>query len=90
MLEMLDDCAAVAAAAGHAQRPAHVEFCRKTLTDPASPNVPSMLRDLRRGNQVEAEHVVGDMLARARAAGRSATLLRAAAARLQVYQAGRA
>ena len=89
MLEMIDDCAAVAAAAGYPQRPAHVEFTRKALTDPASPNAPSMLRDLRQGFQVEAQHVVGDMLARARAAGRAATLLRAAYAHLQVYQAGR-
>ena len=90
MQEMLQDCGAAATAAGHPQRPAHLEFCRKTLTDPASPNVPSMLRDLRAGNQVEADHIVGDMLARTRAAGRQATLLRAAAAHLQVYQARRA
>jgi 2-dehydropantoate 2-reductase len=90
MLEMLEDCAAVATAAGHPQRPAHVEFCRKTLTDPASPNVPSMLRDLRQGYRVEADHIVGDMLARARALGRAAPLLRAAYANLQVYQAARA
>ena len=89
MLEMIDDCAAAATAAGFPQRPRHVEFTRKALTDPASPNVPSMLRDLRQGFQVEAQHVVGDMLARARAAGRTATLLRAAYAHLQVYQAGR-
>ena len=89
LLEILEDCAAVAAAAGHAQRPAHAEFCRRTLTDPASPNVPSMLRDLRQGNRVEADHVVGDMLARVRALGRPAPLLRAAYANLQVYQAAR-
>ena len=90
MLEILENCAAVAAAAGHAQRPAHAEFCRKTLTDPASPNVPSMLRDLRQGNPVEADHVVGDMLARVSALGRPTPLLRAAYANLQVYQAARA
>jgi len=89
MLEMIDDCAAATTAAGFPQRPRHVEFTRKALTDPASPNAPSMLRDLRQGFQVEAQHVVGDMLARARAAGRTATLLRAAYAHLQVYQAAR-
>jgi 2-dehydropantoate 2-reductase len=89
MLELLEDCAAVATANGHAQRPAHAEFCRKTLADPASPNIPSMLRDLRQGNRVEADHIVGDMLARARALGRPASLLRAAYANLQVYQAAR-
>jgi len=90
MLELLADCAAVAAASGHAQRPPHAEFCRKMFTDPASPNVPSMLRDVRQGNRVEADHVIGDMLARAQAIGRPATLLRAAYANLQVYQAARA
>ena len=66
MLEMINDCAAAATAAGHPQRPRHVEFANKALTDPASPNAPSMLRDLRQGFQVEAQHVVGDMLKRCR------------------------
>ena len=48
-----------------------------------------MLRDLQRGGKVEADHIVGDMLARVRAAGRPATLLRAAYAHLQVYEAQR-
>jgi 2-dehydropantoate 2-reductase len=36
---------------------------------------------------VEADHIVGDMLARAKAAGLAAPMLRAAYAHLQVYQA---
>lgn len=90
MAEMLEDCAATAAAAGH--RPAEAVHARnlKTFADPAGQWEASMLRDLRGGARVEADHVVGDMLARARAAGREATLLRAAYAHLKLYEAGRA
>ena len=89
MLEMLEDCAAVAAAAGHPPSEAFMATTRRAFTDSASPNAPSMLRDLIAGNRVEAAHIVGDMLARAKAIGRSAPLLRAAYAHLQVYQAAR-
>lgn len=90
MQEMLEDCAAAAAAAGH--RPAEAVHARnrKTFADPAGAWEASMLRDLRAGYRVEADHVVGDMLARARAAGRDATLLRAAYAHLKLYEASRA
>jgi 2-dehydropantoate 2-reductase len=89
VLEALADCAAAAAAAGYPQRPAHVEFSQKQFTDPKSPGAASMLRDLQRGGQVEADHVVGDILARAQAAGRPATVLAAAYTHLKVYEANR-
>jgi 2-dehydropantoate 2-reductase len=89
ILEMLEDCGAAAAAAGYAQRAGHRDFTRKQLTDPASPGAASMLRDLQRGGQVEADHVVGDMLARARAAGRPAQILAAAYTHLKFYEANR-
>jgi 2-dehydropantoate 2-reductase len=88
--DLLADAVATAAAAGYPPRPAHLAFCEKTLNDRKSNFAASMLRDLQRGARVEGDHIVGDMLARARAAGRSATLLRAAYANLQVYQAGHA
>jgi 2-dehydropantoate 2-reductase len=50
----------------------------------------SMLRDLEAGQQVEAAQIVGDMLARARAAGQEALLLQVAYSSLQAYQAQRA
>ncbi len=89
MLEMLEDCAAVAAAAGYKPSDGFMASTRKALTDPNSPNAPSMLRDLVAGNQVEAEHIVGDMLARSKQIGRNSVLLRAAYAHLQLYQASR-
>ncbi len=89
VLSILDDCAAAAAAAGYEPRPAHRDFTRKQMSDPKSPGAASMLRDLLRGGQVEADHVVGDMLDRARAAGRPANLLAAAYTHLKVYEASR-
>jgi 2-dehydropantoate 2-reductase len=88
-LEVFDDCIAAATAAGYAPRPEFIGHVNKILTDPDSPLAASMLRDMQKGGPVEADHVVGDMLERVRALGRPATLLRAAYALLQVYQAQR-
>jgi 2-dehydropantoate 2-reductase len=87
-LDMLGECIAAATAAGFPPREAHAAFCRNMVTDRDSPAAASMLRDLQRGGQIEAEHIVGDMLVRALAAGQHAPMLRAAYSHLQVYQAG--
>jgi len=60
------------------------------LTQPGSRSTASMLRDLRAGRDVEAEHIIGDMLHRARASGISTPLLQTARCHLQAYQAQRA
>lgn len=86
LMEMYSECAAVAAAAGFAPRARLAEFARTGFNDKTNGNVPSMLRDLQRGFRVEAEHLVGDMLARAKALGHPSPLLRAAFTHFQVYQ----
>jgi 2-dehydropantoate 2-reductase len=50
----------------------------------------SMFRDLRKGAAVEADHIVGDLIARGAAHGVSTPLLGAAYVHLQVYQEARA
>ncbi len=90
LVEMYEECAAVATAAGYPPRDRHRDFARTGFHDKTNANVPSMLRDLRRGFQVEADHIVGDMLLRARALAHPAPLLRAASAHLAVYQEERA
>jgi 2-dehydropantoate 2-reductase len=45
-----------------------------------------MLRDLEGGFRVEAEHVIGDMIARARAAGIATPVLRQAYVHMQAYE----
>ncbi len=80
---------AIAAAEGHAPRPQAVEFGLARLTDPAGLWSASMLRDLESGGRVEADHVVGWMLARARAHGIDDAILSLAYTHLKTYEARR-
>jgi len=89
MAETIADCTAAAQAAGFAPSPKFLEDLGKRLTDPDSPLAASMLRDVQGGKATEADHIVGDMLARARACGRPATVLRTAYSHLQAYAAQR-
>lgn len=86
-VELLDECAAVAVAAGYPPRAAFLDETRAMLTQAGSAGAASMLRDIGRGGRTEGEHVLGDMLARSRAAGLPAPLLRVARAHVQAYEA---
>lgn len=90
MLQMVDECTAIATAAGHMPRPPADARARTQLSDPKGQWMASMLRDLQKGGAVEADHVVGDMLARARGFGTPHTLLATAYTNLKVYEATRA
>lgn len=61
---LLDECRAIAVTHGHTPRPSYMEMSHKRLTDPGSPMTASMLADLERGGPTEAEHILGDLLAR--------------------------
>jgi len=89
MRELLDTCIAAAKAAGHAPRADSREQTEALLFARGSPFSASMLRDIERGGPTEGDHIVGDMLRRARAAGVDARLLAAAYAHLQVYEGRR-
>jgi len=88
--ETLQACAQTAARSGHAVRDKPMAVYRELLFKRGSTMSASMLRDIEGGHRVEAQHVVGDMLARARAAGVDPGPLRVAYAHLQAYQARRA
>ena len=90
LLGLLQESQAVAAASGHTVRPEADATVRKLLSDRTQPMTASMFRDLRQGLPVEADHIVGDMVRRARTLGVDATYLRVAYSHLQVYQAQRA
>lgn len=89
MHEAYDECAAVARAAGHAIRPDVYRGVRGYLTEKGSLFGASMFRDIEAGNRIENDHILGDMLARARAAGVAAPLLRVAYAHTEAYAARR-
>jgi 2-dehydropantoate 2-reductase len=89
MAAALDECIAVAAAAGHAPDGRSRAGWRAWVTDPRSTFSSSMLRDTERGGRIEADHIVGDMLARAAAARLDTPLLRIIDTHVQAYQARR-
>jgi 2-dehydropantoate 2-reductase len=85
--QMYEECLAVARACGHAVPDNARAFAWKTLTQEGSPLTASMLRDLESGQRIEADHIVGDMLRRARDAGIKAPMLEVAFAHLQAFEA---
>jgi len=90
VLETVEECRKVAAAAGHDPAPKTLEMTQGFLTVKGSKFTASMLYDLEKGAMVEADHIVGDMIARAGKAGIATPNLRLAYAHLQVYMARRA
>jgi 2-dehydropantoate 2-reductase len=85
-LAVLDDCVAVATRSGYPPSAAFLERTRASVTAKGSTTSPSMYRDLTQGLPVEADQIVGDMLARARGFGLAAPILAAAYAGLSIYQ----
>lgn len=90
MQEALAESAEIASAAGYRPRTAFLDRARTMLTEPGSAMAASMLRDLLAGGRIEADHVIGDMLSRARPAGIAAPLLRVAYTNLKTYEAASA
>ncbi len=86
VLGMLDECSAVATAQGYAPRAAFLERTRGMLTAEGSPMTASMFRDIKAGAPVEADHVVGDLVARGDAAKVPVPKLRAAYIHLKAYE----
>jgi 2-dehydropantoate 2-reductase len=85
-IAMLDECVAVATAAGYAPRPSAKDRAFNVLTDANSNLASSMYRDLQKGRPVEADAIIGDMCVRGEAAGVKVPLLSAAYAQLSIYE----
>ncbi len=89
-LALLEECRTVAARSGHAPGEATLQRARHVLTEAGSTLTASMLRDLQHGHAIEADHVIGDMLARADSQHVAPVLLSVVYAHLKIYEAGRA
>lgn len=87
---LVAEVVATITAAGRAPRPALVENVRTMMMQEGSPLTSSMYRDMMQGFAVEADQILGDLVARAKAAGLGVPLLTAAHTHLAVYQAKRA
>ena len=86
LLGILDECSAVAKAAGHEPGGPFFQRVKGMLTAEGSPMTASMFRDIKAGAKVEADHVIGDMIARADAAKIPAPKLRTAYTHLKAYE----
>jgi 2-dehydropantoate 2-reductase len=86
MLGMLDESSAIATASGYAPRAPFLERTRGMFTAEGSPMTASMFRDIRVGAPVEADHVIGDLIARGEAAKVPVPKLRTAYTHLKAYE----
>jgi 2-dehydropantoate 2-reductase len=84
---LLDEAVAVVTAAGHPMTERFVAQARAMVTAPDSTQTSSMYRDMEAGNPIEAEQIVGDLIARGRQANVPTPLLAIAYTHLSVYQA---
>ena len=86
LLGVFDECRETAAAEGFSPRPPFVERNLTMLTTEGSPLNASMFRDIKAGQPVEADHVIGDLIARADRAKVPVPRLRVAYTHLKAYE----
>ena len=86
MAALHDECLAVAAASGHPVPDKARAIARRSLIQAGSAMKASMLRDLEGGRPIEAAHLLGDLVARAAAAGVDVPRLQSAWLVLQAYR----
>jgi 2-dehydropantoate 2-reductase len=86
VLGVLDECSAIATAEGYAPRAPFLERTRGMLTAEGSQLTASMFRDIKAGAPVEADHVIGDLIARGEAAKVPVPKLRIAYTHLKTYE----
>jgi 2-dehydropantoate 2-reductase len=86
LLGMLDECSAIASAEGHAPGGPFFQRTRGFLTTEGSAMTASMFRDIKAGLPVEADHVIGDLVARGGAAKIPVPKLRTAYTHLKAYE----
>ena len=84
---LLKECVAIAVENGYEPTQQSIDFALSLLTAAGSPFTASMFRDIENHSRIEAQHIVGDLLLRSKAAN---PLLKVAHAHLRTYEARRA
>ncbi|MBK3661800.1 2-dehydropantoate 2-reductase [Bradyrhizobium diazoefficiens] len=90
LLGILDETSAIATASGYTPGGPFFERVKGMLTTEGSPMTASMFRDVKAGFPVEADHVIGDLIARGDAAKVPVPKLRIAYTHLKAYEKQRA
>jgi 2-dehydropantoate 2-reductase len=88
VLRFLDEVVAIVQAVGQKPSAPFLAAIRTALTAKGSSQTSSMYRDLQQGSPIEADQIIGDLLARGRQASIPTPLLAVAYAHLAIYQAG--
>jgi 2-dehydropantoate 2-reductase len=86
LLGIVDECAAVATSQGYAPRAPFLERTYAMMTSEGSQMTASMFRDIKAGAAVEADHVIGDLIARGDAGKVPVPKLRIAYTHLKAYE----
>jgi 2-dehydropantoate 2-reductase len=85
-LAFLQEVTAVITAVGTPPSEAFLTATKALLVQQGSPMTSSMYRDLQQGAPVEADQILGDLVARGKRAGVATPLIAAAFAHLTIYQ----
>jgi 2-dehydropantoate 2-reductase len=64
ILDLFEECASISASQKYLPEATFAERTRPMLTAAGSPLTSSMLRDIESGGPIEADHIIGDLLAR--------------------------
>ncbi|MBW6493818.1 MAG: ketopantoate reductase family protein [Burkholderiaceae bacterium] len=83
---LLGECEQIAAASGYPASPEKLAVYREQLNDRGSTVAASMLRDIGRDGPTEADHILGDLVARGDRLGIEVPLLKLAYSHLQAYE----
>ena len=89
ILGLRDECGAVAASEGFAPRAPFLQRTEPMLTAEGSKLTASMFRDIKVNAPIEADHVIGDLIARADAAKAPVPKLRMIYTHLKAYESAR-
>ena len=84
--QLLTECSTVATTSGHAPTPDSSARIQAAVTAHGSVATSSMYRDLTAGKPIEADHIIGDLLVRARKLSVPTPLLATAFVHLEVHQ----
>ncbi|MBN8969731.1 MAG: ketopantoate reductase family protein [Rhizobiales bacterium] len=90
MIQLLERNAEIAGREGHAPSEAFLAEYRQLFHDTSSPYMASMLRDIERGGPIEADHILGFMLQKARQHGVDPVLHQFIFVHVQAYEQRRA
>jgi len=87
---LVDECAAIAAHNGHAPSASALARNKAALASAGSAMTASMLKDMERGQRIEADQIISDLLRRAPGDADAFPVLRAVQTHLLAYEARRA